>query len=156
MIYFCLCSVAPLQEELRGTVILQPQAGMSVVRAEHTEAGADGVLAAVVTLTAVGQVLPDTLLVNARITPNTVAVSPVSVALGRVGMQETSVTTVTLTNHGAVAREFGFVGYPDYVSVQPNGGCGSLMPYETVTLHLLVSPEKAEIGQHLSACLIFF
>ncbi|CAG5118469.1 unnamed protein product, partial [Candidula unifasciata] len=49
-----------------------------------------------------------------------------------------------LTNKSILSQQFGFVGLPDCLEVQPNDGFGTLLPLETVTLDVIFSPKAAK------------
>lgn len=129
------------KELVRGTLVLQPQSGMGYVDKDT------GRLEVPITLHASGQALPTTMVVQADITSNEVTVTAAVDDFGAISVQETAVAIVTLVNHSALTRDFGFVGHPDYVSLQPNHGFGTLLPFETLVIEMLVSPGQAEIGR---------
>ncbi|CAF2605545.1 unnamed protein product [Rotaria sp. Silwood2] len=53
---------------------------------------------------------------------------------------ESVLTKIQLKNNSLLAQPFGFVNLPDYIQVQPNDGFGTLLPEETIDLHVLFSP----------------
>jgi hypothetical protein len=52
--------------------------------------------------------------------------------------------------------QFGFVGHPEFVSFQPNQGFGTLLPFETLEVHVLVSPVRAEYDNPVSLFFLSF
>ncbi|CAF0828693.1 unnamed protein product [Rotaria sp. Silwood1] len=53
---------------------------------------------------------------------------------------ESVVAKIQLKNNSLLAQPFGFVNLPDYIQVQPNDGFGTLLPEETIDLHVLFNP----------------
>ena len=43
-----------------------------------------------------------------------------------------------MTNHCLLPQLFGFVSLPDFVTIQPNDGFGTLLPGETLHLEAVV------------------
>ncbi|CAF3926048.1 unnamed protein product [Adineta steineri] len=57
---------------------------------------------------------------------------------------ESVVANINLKNNSLLAQPFGFVNLPDYIQVQPNDGFGTLLPEETIPLHVLFSPSATK------------
>ena len=43
-----------------------------------------------------------------------------------------------------ISQEFGFIGIPDMIDIQPGDGFGTLLPFETVALDVIFSPARAD------------
>ena len=43
-----------------------------------------------------------------------------------------------------IIQEFGFIGIPDFIDIQPGDGFGTLLPFETVALDVIFSPARAD------------
>ncbi|CAF3515844.1 unnamed protein product [Rotaria socialis] len=57
---------------------------------------------------------------------------------------ESVLAKVQLKNNSLLAQPFGFINLPDYIHVQPNDGFGTLLPEETIDLHILFSPSATK------------
>ena len=55
-------------------------------------------------------------------------------------MNERSMTPL----HLFFIKEFGFIGIPDFIDIQPGDGFGTLLPFETVALDVIFSPARAD------------
>ncbi|KAK1898268.1 Cilia- and flagella-associated protein 74, partial [Dissostichus eleginoides] len=53
-------------------------------------------------------------------------------------------SSVRLTNTSLLPQDFGFLGVPDFMEVQPNDGFGTLLPQETLEVDLIFSANKAK------------
>ncbi|CAF0802559.1 unnamed protein product [Adineta ricciae] len=65
---------------------------------------------------------------------------------------ESVVAKIHLKNNSLLAQPFGFVNLPDYIQVQPNDGFGTLLPEETIPLHVLFSPSATKEYQCTLTC----
>ncbi|MGH0160907.1 UNVERIFIED_CONTAM: hypothetical protein FKN15_040199 [Acipenser sinensis] len=66
------------------------------------------------------------------------------VDFGHCSIHESVQASVHLTNKSLLPQEFGFVGIPKYVDVQPSDGFGILLPMETVEIDIIFSAIKAK------------
>ncbi|XP_076182960.1 cilia- and flagella-associated protein 74 [Ptiloglossa arizonensis] len=66
-------------------------------------------------------------------------IKPANIDLGYVHTHESVYTELTLTNDSLLIQEYGFVNLPLFMEVQPNHGFGSILPGETIKLHLIYS-----------------
>ena len=80
--------------------------------------------------------------VHANVTPGDIEVSTDNIDFGRVAFTESVVVPLTLTNTSALAQDFAFTNCPDYIFVQPNSGFGTLLPFETLRLHVICAPQR--------------
>jgi len=59
--------------------------------------------------------------------------------LGRMSVTESVATPITIHNDLTIPQEFGFVSTPEYVSIEPGNGVGTLLPGETRALDIICS-----------------
>ncbi|KAM5140335.1 cilia- and flagella-associated protein 74 [Mantella aurantiaca] len=102
-----------------------------------------GVLEAPVTISVVDQTRPVIFTVHAIVTTSDLEINPNEVDFGYCTIFESVVTSIQLTNKSILPQEFGFVGIPEYVDIQPNDGFGILLPMETMTLDVIFRAPKA-------------
>ncbi|OXB60969.1 hypothetical protein ASZ78_001234 [Callipepla squamata] len=102
------------------------------------------VLEAPVTIWIAGNTKPINFTVHAIVTTSDLEISPAEINFGYCTIYEAVWTSVTLTNKSILPWEFGFVGLPEFVEVQPNDGLGVLLPLESLTLHVIFKASKAE------------
>ncbi|XP_075460955.1 cilia- and flagella-associated protein 74 [Ascaphus truei] len=103
-----------------------------------------GVLEAPMTISVADQTRPVLFAVHAIITTSDLEIKPAEVDFGYCTIFEAVQTSVQLTNKSILPQEFGFVGMPEYVEIQPNDGFGTLLPRETVLLDIIFRAEKAK------------
>ncbi|MBN3284396.1 CFA74 protein, partial [Polyodon spathula] len=82
--------------------------------------------------------------VHAVVTASDLEFDRKEVDFGHCSIHESVQTSVHLTNKSLLPQEFGFVGIPKYVDVQPNDGFGILLPMETVEIDIIFSAKKAK------------
>ncbi|XP_060115588.1 cilia- and flagella-associated protein 74 [Heteronotia binoei] len=82
--------------------------------------------------------------VHAVVTTSDLEISPTEVDFGYCTIYEAVQSTITLTNKAILAQEFGFVGLPEFVEIQPNDGFGTLLPLESLTLDIIFKAMKAK------------
>ncbi|XP_076293704.1 cilia- and flagella-associated protein 74 [Lasioglossum baleicum] len=70
---------------------------------------------------------------------------PAYVNLGTVHTHESVCTEILLTNDSLLIQEYGFLFLPMFMEVQPNDGFGSILPGETIKLHLIYSARCTDI-----------
>ncbi|XP_068514732.1 cilia- and flagella-associated protein 74 isoform X12 [Anas acuta] len=82
--------------------------------------------------------------VHAIVTTSELEISPAEIDFGYCTIYEAVQTNVTLTNKSILPQEFGFVGLPEFVEIQPNDGFGVLLPLESLTLDIIFKANKAK------------
>ncbi|OCT72634.1 cilia- and flagella-associated protein 74 [Xenopus laevis] len=103
-----------------------------------------GVLEAPMTISVADQTRPVPFTVHAIVTSSDLEISPAEVDFGYCTIVEAVQASLQLTNKSILPQEFGFVGIPEYVEIQPNDGFGTLLPLETVKLDVIFRAEKAK------------
>ncbi|KAL4646101.1 cilia- and flagella-associated protein 74 [Arapaima gigas] len=81
--------------------------------------------------------------VYAIITTSDLEFDMTEVDFGHCSVFESVKTSVHLRNLSLLPQDFGFVGIPKYIDIQPNDGFGTLLPLETLELDITFSPQKA-------------
>ncbi|KAM7404384.1 hypothetical protein PAMP_011732 [Pampus punctatissimus] len=61
-------------------------------------------------------------------------------------------SSVRLTNTSLLPQDFGFLGVPEFIEVQPNDGFGTLLPQETLEIDLIFSARKAKEYKFQLSC----
>ncbi|XP_075293779.1 cilia- and flagella-associated protein 74 [Opisthocomus hoazin] len=84
------------------------------------------------------------LTVHAIVTTSDLEISPAQIHFGYCTIYEAVQANVTLTNKSILPQEFGFVGLPEFVEIQPNDGLGILLPLESLTLDIIFKANKAK------------
>ncbi|XP_010223787.1 PREDICTED: uncharacterized protein CFAP74 [Tinamus guttatus] len=87
---------------------------------------------------------PVTFTVHAIITTSDLEINPAEINFGYCTIYEAVQTNITLTNKSILPQEFGFVGLPEFVEIQPNDGLGILLPLESLTLDIIFKANKAK------------
>ncbi|XP_064381499.1 cilia- and flagella-associated protein 74 isoform X3 [Dromaius novaehollandiae] len=87
---------------------------------------------------------PANFTVHAIVTTSDLEISPAEINFGYCTIYEAVQTNVTLTNKSILPQEFGFVGLPEFVEIQPNDGLGILLPLESLTLDIIFKANKAK------------
>ncbi|XP_053308414.1 cilia- and flagella-associated protein 74 [Spea bombifrons] len=103
-----------------------------------------GVLEAPMTISVADQTRPIHFTVSAVITTSDLEISPAVVDFGYCTIYEAVRSSIQLTNKSILPQEYGFVGIPEYVEIQPADGFGTLLPLETVTLDVIFRAAKAK------------
>ncbi|XP_053705397.1 cilia- and flagella-associated protein 74-like isoform X2 [Synchiropus splendidus] len=88
------------------------------------------------------QLEPMQVTVQAVVTTSDLEFEPTEVDFGCCSVDQSIRSTLRLTNLSLLSQEFGFVGVPEFVDVQPNDGFGTLLPQETLEIDLIFSAEK--------------
>ncbi|XP_070367411.1 cilia- and flagella-associated protein 74 isoform X7 [Equus asinus] len=101
------------------------------------------VLEAPMTIRVADQTKPVGFTVHAIVTTSDLELSPSEVDFGYCTIYEAIRTQVSLCNHSLLPQEFGFVGLPKFVDIQPNDGFGTILPLETLQLDVVFQPTKA-------------
>ncbi|KAM9686039.1 LOW QUALITY PROTEIN: cilia- and flagella-associated protein 74 [Trichechus inunguis] len=102
------------------------------------------VLEAPMTIWVADQIRPVEFIVHAIVTTSDLEISPSEVDFGYCTIYEAIKTSVTLHNHALLPQEFGFVGLPKFVDIQPNDGFGTILPLESLHLDVIFQPTKAK------------
>ncbi|XP_041712166.2 cilia- and flagella-associated protein 74 isoform X1 [Coregonus clupeaformis] len=105
--------------------------------------GETGVLEVPLTVEVADQVRPVPFTVHAVITSSDLCFDRTEVDFGHCSIYESVKTSVRLTNLALLPQDFGFLGIPQFVEVQPNDGFGTLLPLETLEVDLIFSAKKA-------------
>ncbi|XP_032635957.1 cilia- and flagella-associated protein 74 isoform X3 [Chelonoidis abingdonii] len=87
---------------------------------------------------------PVEFIVHAIVTTSDLEISPAEVNFGYCTIYEAVQTTITLTNKSILPQEFGFVGLPEFVEIQPSDGFGILLPLESLNLDIIFKASKAK------------
>ncbi|XP_063273428.1 cilia- and flagella-associated protein 74 isoform X2 [Prinia subflava] len=82
--------------------------------------------------------------VHAIVTTSDLEISPAQINFGYCTIYEAVQANVILTNKSILPQEFGFVGLPEFVEVQPNDGFGIILPLESLTLDIIFKATKAK------------
>ncbi|XP_059685957.1 cilia- and flagella-associated protein 74 [Gavia stellata] len=82
--------------------------------------------------------------VHAIVTTSDLEISPARINFGYCTIYEAVQANVMLTNKSILPQEFGFVGLPEFVEIQPNDGLGILLPLESLTLDIIFKANKAK------------
>ncbi|XP_057355599.1 cilia- and flagella-associated protein 74 isoform X3 [Manis pentadactyla] len=102
------------------------------------------VLEAPVTIQVSDQIKPVGFTVHAIVTTSDLELKPPEVDFGYCTIYEAIRTQVSLCNHSLLPQEFGFVGLPKFVDIQPNDGFGTILPLETLHLDVTFQPSEAK------------
>ncbi|KAK7093572.1 cilia- and flagella-associated protein 74-like [Littorina saxatilis] len=111
--------------------------------AERYFDGDTGVLEAPMIISVANQTAPVPFTVNAVVTTSDLEFDVKDIDFGYCTVYESVRSVIKLTNKSILPQQFGFVGLPEYVEVQPNDGFGTLLPLETIELDVIFSPNKA-------------
>ncbi|XP_039104352.1 cilia- and flagella-associated protein 74 isoform X2 [Hyaena hyaena] len=102
------------------------------------------VLEAPMTIRVADQIKPVGFTVHAVVTTSDLELSPSAVDFGYCTIHEAVRTRVSLRNLSLLPQAFGFVGLPKFVDIQPNDGFGTILPLETLQLHVTFQPARAK------------
>nr|XP_058896087.1 cilia- and flagella-associated protein 74 [Kogia breviceps] len=102
------------------------------------------VLEAPMTIRVADQVKPVRFTVHAIVTTSDLELSPSGVDFGYCTVYEAVRTQVSLCNPSLLPQEFGFVGLPKFVDIQPNDGFGTILPLGTLQLDVTFQPTEAK------------
>lgn len=149
-------------KELRGHIELLPETGY--IQAQSTYSvqlkflprqslpedarkyfdPASRVLEAPMTIRVADQIKPVRFTVQAIVTTSDLEINPSEINFGYCTIYEAIRTEICLSNLSLLPQEFGFVGLPKYVDIQPNDGFGTILPLETLHLDVIFQPIKAK------------
>ncbi|XP_050178146.1 cilia- and flagella-associated protein 74 isoform X2 [Myiozetetes cayanensis] len=82
--------------------------------------------------------------VHAIVSTSDLELSPAAIDFGHCTIYEAVQANVTVTNKCLLPQEFGFVGLPEFIEVQPNDGFGIILPLESLTLDVIFKATKAK------------
>ncbi|XP_056018167.1 cilia- and flagella-associated protein 74-like isoform X2 [Ostrea edulis] len=102
-----------------------------------------GVLEAPMIIRVADQTQPVPFTVQAVLTTSDMEFDTTDIDFGCCTIYESTKAKIKLTNKSILPQEFGFVGHPEFVEIQPNDGFGTLLPLETIDLEVIFSPKKA-------------
>ncbi|KAM9299339.1 cilia- and flagella-associated protein 74 [Gastrophryne carolinensis] len=102
-----------------------------------------GVLEVPMAILVADQTRPVNFTVHAVVTTSDLDINPVELDFGYCTIFESVKISIQLANKSILPQEFGFVGIPEYVDIQPNEGFGTLLPLETITLDVIFRAPKA-------------
>uniref|UniRef100_A0A8C6JX92 CFA74 protein n=1 Tax=Melopsittacus undulatus TaxID=13146 RepID=A0A8C6JX92_MELUD len=102
------------------------------------------ILEAPVTIFIVDKAKKVNITVHAIVTTSDLEISPAQINFGYCTVYEAVQANVVLTNKSILPQEFGFVGLPEFVEIQPNDGVGILLPLESLTLDIIFKANKAK------------
>ncbi|XP_034446990.1 cilia- and flagella-associated protein 74 isoform X2 [Hippoglossus hippoglossus] len=102
-----------------------------------------GVLEVPMTVQVAGQVQPVHFTVQAVVTCTDLQFEPTEVDFGYCSVFHSVRSRVRLSNLSLLPQEFGFLGVPEFIEVQPNDGFGTLLPQETLDIDLIFSANEA-------------
>ncbi|XP_052571468.1 cilia- and flagella-associated protein 74 isoform X4 [Peromyscus californicus insignis] len=149
-------------KELRGHIELLPETGYIQAQSSYSvqlkflprhslpeDAGKyfdqdSRVLEAPMTIWVADQIKPVGFTVQAIVTTSDLEISPLEINFGYCTIYEAIRTEISLSNLSLLPQEFGFVGLPKYVDIQPNDGFGTILPLETLQLDVIFQPIKAK------------
>ncbi|XP_071474637.1 cilia- and flagella-associated protein 74 [Marmota flaviventris] len=101
------------------------------------------VLEAPMTIWVADQMKPVGFTVQAIVTTSDLELSPSELDFGHCTIYEAIRAEIVLYNHSLLPQEFGFVGLPKFVDIQPNDGFGTVLPLEALQLDVVFQPTKA-------------
>lgn len=84
--------------------------------------------------------------VSAHVTGTDISFSAKELDFGCCSIYESVKMQFSMTNHCLLPQLFGFVSVPDFVTIQPNDGFGTLLPGETLDLEAVVHAKV--LGDH--------
>ncbi|XP_069383318.1 cilia- and flagella-associated protein 74 isoform X2 [Paralichthys olivaceus] len=102
-----------------------------------------GVLEVPVTVQVAGQVQPVHFTVQAVVTSSDLQFEQTEVDFGVCSIYQSVKSSIRLTNLSLLPQDFGFLGVPEFIEVQPNDGFGTLLPQQTLDMDLIFSANKA-------------
>ncbi|XP_063321127.1 cilia- and flagella-associated protein 74 [Pelmatolapia mariae] len=103
-----------------------------------------GVLEVPMTVQVAGQVQPAHFTVHAIVTSSDLQFDHSEVDFGYCSIYQSVKSSIRLTNLSLLPQDFGFLGVPEFLEVQPNDGFGTLLPQETLEVDLIFSAQIAK------------
>eukprot|EP00727_Mastigamoeba_balamuthi_P010530 m51a1_g61 hypothetical protein (1236) ;mRNA; r:202598-207711 len=89
------------------------------------------------------QTLPLEFTVKAQITQATLLFDPKEIDFGKCPLEESSVSSIRITNTALIPQKFAFLNPPKAISISPGAGLATLLPHETMAMELVFSPQAA-------------
>ncbi|XP_031724564.1 cilia- and flagella-associated protein 74 isoform X4 [Anarrhichthys ocellatus] len=103
-----------------------------------------GVLEVPMMVQVAGQVKPVHFTVHAVVTSSDLQFDRTEVDFGFCSIHRSVKSSVRLTNLSLLPQDFGFLGVPEFIELQPDDGFGTLLPQETLEIDLMFSANKAK------------
>ncbi|XP_030589922.1 cilia- and flagella-associated protein 74 isoform X2 [Archocentrus centrarchus] len=103
-----------------------------------------GVLEVPMTVQVAGQVQPAHFTVHAIVTSSDLQFDQSEVDFGYCSIYQSVKSSIRLTNLSLLPQDFGFLGVPEFIEVQPNDGFGTLLPQESLQIDLIFSAKIAK------------
>ncbi|XP_028850611.1 cilia- and flagella-associated protein 74 isoform X2 [Denticeps clupeoides] len=121
------------------------------VDAKHFFDKETGVLEVPLTVQVADQVCPVPFTIHAVITSSNLHFDQIELDFGHCSVYESVRASVRLINTSLLPQDFGFMGVPKYIDIQPNHGFGTLLPQETLQIDIIFSaPRAGEFNFHLN------
>ncbi|XP_075331716.1 cilia- and flagella-associated protein 74 [Odontesthes bonariensis] len=111
-----------------------------------------GVLEVPIKVQVAGQVQSAHFTVQAIVTSTDLQFSQTEVDFGCCSIYQSVRSSVRLTNWSLLPQDFGFLGVPEFIEVQPNDGFGTLLPQETLEIELIFSAKTTKEYQFQLSC----
>ncbi|XP_005459922.1 cilia- and flagella-associated protein 74 isoform X3 [Oreochromis niloticus] len=111
-----------------------------------------GVLEVPMTVQVAGQVQPAHFTVHAIVTSSDLRFDHSEVDFGYCSIYQSVKSSIRLTNLSLLPQDFGFLGVPEFIEVQPNDGFGTLLPQETLEVDLIFSAQTAKEYRFQLSC----
>ncbi|XP_047406288.1 cilia- and flagella-associated protein 74 isoform X3 [Sciurus carolinensis] len=90
------------------------------------------------------QMKPVGFTIQAIVTTSDLELNPQELDFGYCTIYQALRTEIVLYNPSLLPQEFGFVGLPKFVDIQPNDGFGTILPLEALQLDVIFQPTKAK------------
>lgn len=97
-----------------------------------------------------GQVVPVSIELHAELTTDNVVFNPPQLDFGLVYVENAYKAKFQVINQSALPQDYSFVRLPPAVSIMPNNGFGTLLPYETVEMYAVYNPLPVKPGTELT------
>ncbi|KAM7410971.1 hypothetical protein PAMA_021099 [Pampus argenteus] len=104
------------------------------------------------TVQVAGQVQPVHFTIQAVVTSSDLQFDRTEVDFGYCSIYQFIKSSVRLTNTSLLPQDFGFLGVPEFIEVQPNDGFGTLLPQETLEIDLIFGARKAKEYKFQLSC----
>ncbi|XP_041954743.1 cilia- and flagella-associated protein 74 isoform X2 [Alosa sapidissima] len=102
-----------------------------------------GVMEVPLSVQVADQVRPIPIMVHAVVTTSDLEFEHTELDFGHCSVRESVKLSLRLTNRSLLPQDFGFLGVPKCIDVQPGDGFGTLLPLETLELDVMFSPQTA-------------
>ncbi|XP_054868574.1 cilia- and flagella-associated protein 74 isoform X2 [Amphiprion ocellaris] len=103
-----------------------------------------GVLEVPMAVQVADQVQPAHFTVQAVVTSSDLQFDQTEVDFGYCSIYQSVKSSIRLTNISLLPQDFGFVGVPEFIEIEPNDGFGTLLPQETLEIDLIFSAKMAK------------